>query len=216
MKLLSMLALSFAALSAHQVNADQWLVRAGATTVQPNASSSFIAIDGAATDSKVDVDSNTQLGLTVTYMLQENWGVELLAATPFSHRVTAKGGALNGVRVGDAEHLPPTLSAVYYFSNGAFRPYLGLGVNYTTFFSESVDAELEGVLGDSKLTLKDSWGFAAQLGADYNFNDKWQLNASVRYIDIKTDAKITNGTSLVTTEVDIDPYVYSLMVGYRF
>lgn len=216
MKSLTTLALAIAALTAQQASANDWIVRAGVTSAQPNTSSSFIAIDGTATDSKVDIDGNTQLGLTATYLVNENWGVELLAATPFTHKVKAKGGALDGAGVGETQHLPPTLSAVYYFTNGDLRPYVGLGLNYTTFFSEDVDADLEGILGASKLTLKDSWGLAAQIGVDYNLNDQWQLNASMRYIDISTDAKITNGTNVVTADVDIDPYVYSLMVGYKF
>lgn len=216
MKALTTLAVVLAAATTGQAHADQWLVRAGATNVAPNSSSSFIAIDGTATDSKVDVDSNTQLGLTATYMLNPRFGVELLAATPFSHKVTAKGGALNGAQVGETSHLPPTVSAVYYFTDSGFRPYVGLGLNYTTFFDESVAADLEGLLGPSEMKLSDSWGWAAQIGADLDLNEKWQLNASVRYIDIRTDAEISNGTNRVTTEVDIDPYVYSLMVGYRF
>lgn len=205
-----------AAATAGQAHADQWLVRAGAAHVAPNTDSSFIAIDGTATDSEVDVDSNTQLGLTATYMLNPRFGIELLAATPFTHEITAKGGALNGAKVGEASHLPPTLSAVYYFTDSGFRPYVGLGLNYTTFFDEEVAADLEGLLGDSDMKLSDSWGWAAQVGADLELNERWSVNASVRYIAISTDAEITNGTNRVTADVDIDPYVYSLMVGYRF
>ena len=44
-------------------------------------------------------------------------------------------------------------------------------------------------------------------------SDKWLLNFSARYIDIETKATL-GGDSLGT--VEIDPWVYSLMVGYKF
>jgi outer membrane protein len=54
---------------------------------------------------------------------------------------------------------------------------------------------------------------------------KWFFNASVRYIDIETDAEfdVTGpgadalGISRGSIEtVDIDPFVYTVSIGYRF
>nr|MBA2814458.1 outer membrane protein OmpW [Candidatus Pantoea persica] len=54
-----------------------------------------------------DVSNNTQQGLTFTWMATDHIGVELLAATPFRHKVgLAAIGALATVR-----QLPPTLMA---------------------------------------------------------------------------------------------------------
>ena len=58
---------------------------------------------------KFKVNNNTQLGLTGTYMFTDNIGVELLAATPFSHEIKL-GSAL----VGKTKHLPPSVYAQYY------------------------------------------------------------------------------------------------------
>ncbi len=73
------------------------------------------------------VKNDTQLGLTGTYMLTDNIGVELLAATPFSHKINANVPALN-LDLGRAaivKQLPPSLYAQYYFFNAdsAVRPY---------------------------------------------------------------------------------------------
>ncbi len=58
-----------------------------------------------------DVSNNTQLGLTFTYMATDNIGIELLAATPFRHKIgTGDTGDIATVR-----HLPPTLMAQWYF-----------------------------------------------------------------------------------------------------
>jgi outer membrane protein len=205
-----------------------WIVRVGATMVDPDASSSIVTVDGvdAFAGSKVDVEDDTQLGLNIEYMISPNLGIELLAATPFEHTVKAKGTlatALSpngGTDVASVKQLPPTLSLNYHFdTNSAWQPYIVVGINYTVFFSEDGSSELEATLGsDTDVELDDSWGLAAQAGVNYHVDDKWLINASVRYIDISTDAEITikaNGAK-IETDVDVDPYVYTLSVGYKF
>jgi outer membrane protein len=81
-----------------------------------------------------NVSNNTQLGLTFTYMATDNIGVELLAATPFRHKV---GTAATG-NIATVHHLPPTLMAqVFRRLQSKLRPYIGAGINYTTFFDET-------------------------------------------------------------------------------
>ena len=107
-----------------------------------------------------DVNNNTQLGLTFGYMVTDNIGVELLAATPFEHKVTLTGVG----KIAKVKHLPPTLMAQYYFghSEDKLRPYLGAGLNFTTFFDEKFNNnETVNALGLNSLDLKNSWGFAA-------------------------------------------------------
>lgn len=61
--------------------------------------------------------NDTQLGLTFTYMATDNIGVELLAATPFRHKVgLGPTGTTATVR-----QLPPTLMAQYYFLTARVR-----------------------------------------------------------------------------------------------
>lgn len=222
-------------------------VRAGTATVAPDASSGGVAIPAldiaAIAGTGVDVDNDTQLGLTFTYMINSRFGVELLAATPFSHDVTADLNAaglpgIGKVDVGSTKQLPPTLSAVWYplGSSQVFKPYLGAGLNYTAFFDTDVSDELETgvpVIVDTvtggtfdvpqripmKLDLDDSLGLALTAGFDYQIDETWHFNATVRWVDIGTDAKITNrdlGTVITVNGVDIDPWVYQLNVGYRF
>ncbi len=197
------------------------IVRGGAATVAPNDSSSDVQLNGATLVSggEVRVDNNTQLGLTATYMVTDNVGVGLLAATPFKHKITSnnKLDAVSG-DIGSTEHLPPTLTAQYYFNNtSAWTPYVGLGLNYTTFFHTEVDSELEGVLGGhSTLDLEDSWGLAAEAGVDVDLGSNWLLNAAVWYIDIDTEATIKRSGVRVTSDVKIDPWVYMVGVGYKF
>ncbi|QYJ76707.1 outer membrane protein OmpW [Shewanella sp. FJAT-52076] len=201
----SLLSVVSASALAHQ--AGDIIVRAGAVVVAPNESSPVVA-DVA----EFGVSNNTQLGLNFGYMLTDNWAIELLAATPFTHDVSL--GVLG--KIAETKHLPPTLVAQYYFgnANSAFRPYVGVGVNYTNFFDTEFTNDLDGALTD--LSLSTSVGWAAQVGFDYSFNKNWMLNASVWYADISTDVKFNLGDTPVVVETDIDPWVYMVSVGYKF
>lgn len=199
-------------------------MRAGAITVDPQESSSDIWVGALNTDvagTKATLDSDTQLGLNFAYMLTNNIGIELLAATPFSHNVGVKGmpggfAGLNG-KLGELKQLPPTLSVVYYpmDSNSAFQPYVGAGINYTWFFDTKLSSAAEDK-GFSGLDMKDSWGLAAQVGMDYMLTDNIMLNAQVRYIDIDTTGTTSFGGEKVKVDVDVDPFVYMVGLGYKF
>lgn len=207
---------------AAQAEQGDWLIKGGATMVSPKSDNlklgdlGDIEGVGVVTDATLNVDDATSFGFTITYMYTDNWGVELLAAVPFKHDIklsAAIDGQTGSVKIGETEHLPPTLSLQYHFMpDQMFSPYVGVGANWTIFSGEKLDP----VLG-AKLSLSDSFGFAGQLGADINLGDKWLVNIDVRYIQIETDAKITDD---VSTEkigtVKIDPFVYSIMIGYRF
>ncbi len=216
----SLLALAIAAPLAQAHQAGDIIVRAGAITVDPQESSSDIWVGALGTDvagTKATLDSDTQLGLNFAYMLTNNIGIELLAATPFSHNVGVKGlGGLDG-NLGELKHLPPTLSVVYYplDSSSAFQPYVGAGINYTWFFDTELSSEAEGKRF-SGLDMKDSWGLAAQVGMDYMLTDNIMLNAQVRYIDIETTGTTNFGGSKVKVDVDVDPLVYMVGLGYKF
>ena len=173
-----------------------WLVRFGASTVNPKSDNHPV----------VSAGDGTSMTFNFSYMMTRNWAVELLAAYPFKHDVDLVGGP----KVADIKHLPPTLNLQYHFApDSKFQPYIGAGLNYTTFFSEST----EGALAGTKLSLDDSFGLGYQIGADIIINEKWFFNIDARYLDIDSDATL-DGADLGT--VEIDPYVYGIHLGFRF
>jgi outer membrane protein len=220
----SLLALALVTPLAQAYKAGDIIVRAGAVTVDPQESSSDIWVGALNTDvagTKATLDSDTQLGLNFAYMVTDHVGVELLAATPFSHDVGVKGmpGAFAGLngKLGELKHLPPTLSVVYYplDAASAFQPYIGAGLNYTWFFDTELTSEAEGK-GFSGLDLDDSWGLAAQVGMDYMLTENVMINAQLRYIDIDTQGTTSFGGREVEVDVDVDPFVYMVGLGYKF
>ncbi len=226
--ILSVAIAAMAASTAYAYQAGDVILRAGAAHVDPNSESSNNITDSVTTslNAKVSsISSNTQLGLTGTYMLTDNVGIELLAATPFKHTIKAKGGTLDALGIselGTTKHLPPTISVQYFplANDSLWQPYVGVGINYTTFFGEESEGKLNSTLGQEfDLELKDSWGLAAQAGLDYQITEDIVLNAAVWYIDIKTEATFTgksDGRKIKADNVSIDPLVYMLGVGYKF
>ena len=221
----SLLAAAMVSPLAHAYKEGDMILRAGAATVSPNDNSNNLNVSGIPLGGDVTVGDDTQLGLTFAYMLQDHLGLELLAATPFTHEVKMKnselGAALNG-KIADVSHLPPTLSLQYYPMDpaSALQPYAGIGVNYTTFFDEDLSSQYEA-LGFSNLELDDSWGVAGQLGVDYLITDHILLNAAVWYIDLDTKATMDGPDALApglktSVDVTIDPWVYMVGVGYKF
>ena len=196
-----LIAAAFASPVAMAHPAGDILVRGGLAFVSPQTSSDNVLGTG-----ELEIDSNMQLGLTLSYMLTDNWGVELLAATPFSHSVSTAGLG----EVAKVKHLPPPLMAQYYFgdANSKVRPYVGAGINYTTFFDE----EGRGALAGTDVSVDSSWGMAGQVGLDMAINDRWFVNASAWLIDIDTDVH----TAVGTINTSIDPVAFMFGVGYRF
>jgi outer membrane protein len=196
--------------------AGDWLVRFGGSLIDPKS-------DNGSLDAETGIEVDDQWGVTfnVTYMYTANIGVELLAALPYKHDISLVDETSGETAVfASVKHLPPTLSLQYHFMpDQAFQPYVGAGLNFTLFSSEKFKGEVGEILSDSGLSLdvdSSSFGLAAQIGFDYKINDQWFVNFDVRWIDIDTEATLSDGVDSIKVDVNIDPIVYGLHVGYRF
>ena len=118
-------------------------------------------------------------------------------------------GSINGLDLGDFWVFPPVVTLQYHFdSMGGFKPYVGAGVEYMAFFGEGRSG-----LG-TDIHLDNAWGLALQAGFDLEVGQGWYLNADVKKVWLDTDANW--GTSGVTAKVDVDPWIVSVGLGYRF
>ena len=213
--------------------AGDFIGRVGVVTVDPDSSSSNLnsnalgELDGA----KVSVDSNTQLGLTVSYMFTDQIALGVLGATPFKHNIEGDGSILGGAgKLAETKQLPPTITLQYFPmpSGSKFQPYVGVGVNYTNFFEEKTTqtltdtyATLASGVDRTDIELDDSFGLAAEIGLDYMVTDNIGANAAIWYADIDTEATINayagnTKADTSTIDVDIDPWVYMVGLSYKF
>ncbi|MBT2748845.1 MULTISPECIES: OmpW family outer membrane protein [unclassified Lysobacter] len=182
--------------------ARSYTIGIGAHQVQPKSNNGSL-LGGAA---QLEIGDNVQPTITFEYFVRENLGIEVLAATPFKHDIEIKGLG----KVATTKHLPPTFSLQYHWnSDGAVSPFVGVGVNYTTFMSEKTTGPLRG----SKLKLEDSVGVAAHLGVDFSVGERGAIRVDARWIDINSDVKL-NGAKIGKAE--IDPLVYGLAYVIKF
>src|SRR5690606_35075091 len=120
----------------------------------------------------------------------------------------------NRVLSGKTQHLLPTLSLQYHFDGYNLpmnvKPFVGVGVNYTTFFKEKIS-------NGADLDLDDSVGVAGHIGLDIPFAPTESFRIDARYMDIKTDASLNiDGTKYELGEVDISPWVYGVAFVKQF
>ncbi|MBS0469885.1 MAG: OmpW family protein [Proteobacteria bacterium] len=138
-----------------------------------------------------------------TYFLTDHIGLELIAATT-QHSVHSSVAG----NIGSVWLLPPTLTVQYHFDpTGPIRPYAGLGVNYTFFYSPK--SPLPGIHYD------DNFGFALQAGVDVPVGDgPYFLNFDVKKIFLSTH--VTAAAGVVQASADLDPWIIGAGVGIRF
>ena len=141
--------------------------------------------------------------LDISYYFTPNFAAELILTYPQKHNVRA-----GATQIGTLKHLPPTLLAQYHFTNfGAFKPYVGAGINYTRFSSVK---DTVGIDWDVK---RNSWGGALQVGFDYALDKNWSLNFDVKKVYIDTNVSV-GGTNM--GKFKVDPLLVGVGVGYRF
>ena len=213
MKLQSLVLAAATALTmttAFAVPAGTWSIAAGAHYVDPKSDNGTLANTDLGLVANVDVDGDVRPTISGEYFIANNVGVELLAAIPFHHDFDLNDAAGNRVLSGKTQHLPPTLSLQYHFDGYNMpmnvKPFVGVGVNYTTFFKEKVS-------NGADLDLDDSVGVAGHIGLDIPFAPTESFRIDARYMDIKTDAKL-NGVD--AGEIDISPWVYGVAFVKQF
>ena len=203
MKKTMMAAAAVCALTAGTAMAQQaespWMVRVRA-----------VNLDSANKDSTglgLSINNKTIPELDVSYFFTPNIAAELVLTYPQKHDLRS-----NGAKIGSLKHLPPTLLAQYHFTGmGAFKPYVGAGINYTRFSNVRFDPAVQAALDPS--IKKNSFGPAMQVGFDYMLDKNWSINFDVKKVYIKTDV---SSAGKKVGSFKVDPWLVGVGVGYRF
>ena len=150
----------------------------------------------------IEAKNKTIPEVDFSYFFTKNIAAELVLTYPQRVSVDSNIG-----RLGSVKALPPSLLLQYHFTDfGQFKPYVGLGVNYTLFTDRKV---LDGA---AKID-KSSVGYAAQIGFDYMFDKNWGLNVDLKYADIDTDVKV-GGTKI--GKLDLNPTMFGVGLTYKY
>jgi outer membrane protein len=199
------------ALGAGAVLAQDNAVKAGVIYYTTHSSTS--GIQGVGVPPGADAETGNAVTVLFTYerMLTPSFGIELVVGVPPKISANATGSvAFLGDDVLSARNVSPTLLFNYHFGapGDTWRPYVGIGINYTRFVS------IESTLA-SNVEMGDSWGPAGQVGVDYALTKDWSLFASVAALKVKSNL-VATGATVLTTTIDLRPITYSFGVAYKF
>jgi len=186
-------------LAAHADDTTPWLVRVRA-----------VNLDSANKDSTglgLSINDKVIPEVDISYFVTPQFAVELVLTYPQKQTIRS-----NGVEIGSLKHLPPTLTAQYHVTTlGAFKPYVGAGLNYTRFSDVRFNPAVQAALQPS--VDKNSFGLAVQAGFDWALNDRVVLNLDVKKVQIRTDV---SSFGVKAGEFKVDPLLVGVGLGYRF
>jgi outer membrane protein len=174
-----------------------------------------------------NLDANNVETLYLAYVrtLSSRFDVELTAGYPPLQKTVGKGPAAlgsvpyDGQVIATARWLAPTVLLEYKFlsENSRWRPYIGVGVNYTAFYDRNSTAQGNAVSGGpTKLSLTSSVGPAGTAGVAYNIAGHWHAYASYSISKVSTDLTADTAGVIRTTHINFGPQALVVSVGYSF
>ncbi len=200
------LASSAAAQDFKPITKGTFIVDVRVSDVSPDASSAITTAAGAATGLHVTVSDSVMPTLGFTYFLTDHIGLEAILGTT-NHEIFAEGTGVK-VKVRDTWVLPPVVALQYHFLPGSrFNPYVGAGVNAMLFYGGGND-------NGYHVAVKNGVGAALQAGFHYSVSGPWLANVDVKKVFFSTDASINS--EALKSNVNLDPWVFSVGLGRRF
>ncbi|WP_397534537.1 OmpW family protein [Roseateles sp.] len=191
-------AMALSAVAAHATEGP-WLVRARA-----------VNLDSANKDTTglgLSVNNKVIPEVDISYFITPNIAAELILTYPQKHDLKSKG-----TKIGSLKHLPPTLSLQYHFApTASFRPYVGVGVNYTHFSSVEFAPAVVAALKPS--IKSDSYGLSVQAGADFEVAKNLYLNVDIKKVQIGTKVYSAGAEA---GKFKVDPLLVGIGLGMRF
>lgn len=182
------------------------LLRLRGVYVQPRESAEITVIGG-----DVDITSDVVPEINISYFFSPNWAVELMAATT-QHDVDAVETAAGTIDLGNVRLLPPTLTLQYHLQLGeTIRPYIGVGVNHTWFYNDDLP---DGIV--TRSDYQDTLGWVLQAGVDVELGGNWVFNMDLKKVMLDTDVALTTAVGDIKADVEIDPWIFGIGIGYRF
>jgi outer membrane protein len=174
-----------------------------------------------------NIDATDVVTLYLAYVrrLSPHFDVELTAGYPPLQKTVGKGPAAlgsvpyNGQVIATARWLAPTLLVEYMFldENSKWRPYIGAGVNYTTFYDRNSTAQGNAASGGpTRISLTSSVGPAGTVGLAYHIVNHWNLYASYSVSQVKSRLKADTAGVIRTSHISFGPQTLVVSVGYSF
>lgn len=208
--------------------AQQNTFKLGVSNVQPHSSTSDVTGPFTPSGISLEVRDKTTPFISYTRKIDDQWNLELALGLPPTHDIAltinnsalpASAQALGGQIAAKVRQVAPTVFVNYKFleKTSPLRPFVGIGINYTSFDNTSSTAAGNALNGGAtSISLEDSVGLALQGGLTYRVNEQWSVSAALATAQVKS--KITTNTLGIQRSADIKfhPRVFTLALGYSF
>ena len=204
--LMSVGMLSVANVQAQAADPGPFMIRARAVYLGwENGQSGGLPIGG---ETKVTAQNLWIPEIDLSYFFTKNIAAELVLTYPQDININ-----VGGTKEGTISALPPSLVLQYHFTDlGAFKPYVGVGVNYTIFGNRQ---NFPGYTPAALQVEPSSFGVVGQIGADYMFDRNWGLNIDLKYAAINTDVNTVSGGNNLG-KLTLNPWMPAVGVTYKF
>jgi len=168
-------------------------------------------------DADFDTKANDNFVPTIAieYFVTPNVSVETICCVT-QHDVDGAAGLAGTELVSDAQVIPATFTLKYHFTEGPFKPYVGVGPTYFLWIKDKTGATAAALGADSQ-KMDDEFGFVLQAGVDFKLNENglgFSVDAKKYFVD-QTAHWYAGGTEVLTTEHELDPWVVSAGLTYR-
>ncbi|WP_250890757.1 OmpW/AlkL family protein [Sphingobium nicotianae] len=192
------------------------------TAVLPDGGISTVRATSLALPAKTDTSANDNYVPTVAieYFLSNAVSVETICCTT-SHHVDG-AGAIAGVThlIDDILIVPATVTLKYHLTGlGPVKPYVGAGPSYFLVLDSKIGAGGKAALGATDASLKSKLGFALQAGVDIPVGGNgFGVSLDAKRYFMRPLARFSNaaGATLLETRHELDPWVLSAGLSYRF
>lgn len=189
------------------------------TAVLPDGSIDEVNVDAVGLPAGTDTKANDNVvpTIAVEYFINDSFSIETIAGTTQHDVDTVSGFANTSELVSDGLLLPATVTGKFHIDAGGIKPYIGAGAAYFIWLDVDPGAAVVP-LGVTKTDLSDEFGFVLQAGVDVPVGDDgfgFTLDAK-RYFIGTTAQWFAGDTLVIETEHDLDPWVLSAGVSYRF
>jgi outer membrane protein len=172
--------------------------------------------------------SSDTVGITTEYYVTDNIGVAMLFGLPLKVNLVGDGTLQKYGNLGSTKPMPPAIELRYHLFSAAskFRPFVGLGVNYTWFTQVRISnsqfvTDSLGPGGSAHADLSSSWNPVFEIGANYAITKHWSVGTSVGYVPVTTHLTLygqtATGTQVVSkSTLRLNPLNVFVNVAYTF
>ena len=157
--------------------------------------------------------------------LSPSFDLEFAFGVPPTTTIVGKGPAklgsvpYDGQEIATAKWWSPTVLLNYKFfdESNSIRPYVGVGINYTTFSDLTANSAGQAALGGPTwANLSDSFGWAATAGVSYHIVEHWSVYGSYSVSEVRSNLTTNTSGAIRTNSVDFHPSTVVVSVGYSY